>query len=213
MVPLKDFRPDIKMSVGNVHEPIIDRAISGAAIEFCDKTRLWSEELNPLVLTPEISEYELDYDCITRVLIGLTEVYIDGAHLAPVPLANLNKMVRDWRSKTALKPTNYYLSEPNKIQLYPAPNADASGELTFRGSFKPHRKSTELPDFIYNDYYDAIVAGAEYRLHSMKGKSWYSPNDAMESKQVFNGYVDDGKIRSRKSRTNGTVKLRIRSAA
>lgn len=213
MAQLKDFRQELSLSVGNVYEPILDRSISGAAIEFCDKTRLWVEELNPLTIVSGVSEYDLDYDCINRVLIDLTEVFHDDHQIYPEPVINLKRMYRDWRSRTADNPNNYYISGQDKIRLFPGLNANTTGQLTFHGTFKPHRKSTEVPDTLYNDYFDAIIAGAEYRLHSMKGKSWYSPNDSMESKDRFLRFIGDGKIEAKKSRTNAPFKLRIRGAA
>lgn len=213
MIPLKDFRPDIALSVGNIYEPIMDRAIVGAAIEFCDKTWSWNDWLNPLAVTPNVSEYELDYDNVNMVLISLTEVYHDGKKVNPEPVANLNKYAGDWRKLIALAPECYHLSSPNFIRVVPGFNDSATGQMTFRGAFKPHRKAKGLSDYLYNDYHDAIVNGALYRLHSQKGNSWYSPADSAEAKIEFNKAVNLAKIVTRKSRTNGSVKIRIRGAA
>jgi hypothetical protein len=213
MQALNVFQSEIALSVGNIHTPIIDNAVVGAAIEFCDKTRAWEEQLNQLSVNPGVAEYELDYDTNCMVLIGLTEVYHDSQQIGPNAKINLERSSRDWRSREADTPTAYYMQSPNVIRFYPAFNDSASGSLDFYGTFKPNRRTKTLPDFLYDDYFDAIVAGAEARLHSMKGRSWYSPNDSVEARQVFKVAVEEAKLRARKSRTRSGFKLRIRGAA
>ncbi len=213
MQPLEAFYPDISLSVGNIHTPIIDNAIMGAAIEFCDKTRAWEEPLNNLTIAPGVSDYCLDFDDVTRVIITLKEFTVNGRQIEPESLSNIRRTTNDWRTRVADLPEFYYFSTPTQVTLFPNFTDTASGDMTFVGVFKPHRKSKSLPDFLYNDYYDAITKGAEARLHSMKGRSWYSPNDSVEAKRLFGIDIDEAKIRASKNRTNASFRLRIRGAA
>ena len=78
---------------------------------------------------------------------------------------------------------------------------------------KPTRKARHIPRVLYDSYYDAIVNGALSRLHSMKGRAWYSPADATESKRIFNEQADIAKIRVSRSGTTATPRTRVRGAA
>lgn len=213
MLPLSDFQTDISLSVGTLPEPVLENAIMGAAIEFCERTRAWVEDLNPLTIVGGVPDYELDFDDVTMVLIGLTDVFINGRQCHPENLQNIRRTSSDWISRVQDQPGFYYMQSPTVIRFFPGFSEAATGLITSSGSFKPHRKSRELPDFLYNDYYDAIAAGAEARLFSMKGRSWYAPQDAQVSKNRFNAMVDEAKLRAMKSRTRSGYRQRIIGAA
>lgn len=213
MISVSEFLSDISMSIGNVHDGIIERAVTGAAIEFCDRTGIWQDDLDPFVIQPNVAEYPLSFDTTQKVLIVLTEVAIDGHEVFPTTLTDLRGQQTHWQTLKTARPTHYFLPEPRVIRFFRAPNEIATGDVVLTGRFKPTRKARHIPHVLYDGYYDAIVNGALGRLHSMKGRAWYSPADASESKRIFNEQADIAKIRVSRSGTTATPRTRIRGAA
>lgn len=213
MISVSEFTSDLLMSVGNIHDGIVERAVTGAAIEFCDRTGVWRDDLNPFPIQANVAEYPLSFDTTQMVLVVLTDVFIDGKEVFPVTLQDLRGHSVQWQELKTQRPTHYYLSAPKTIRFFRAPNELATGDVTLAGKFKPTRKAKHLPDCLYDSHYDAILNGALYRLHSMKGRSWYSPADALESKQLFDRDANIAKIRATRSGTNVSPRNRIRGAA
>jgi len=213
MISVSEFLSDISMSIGNVHDGIIERAVTGAAIEFCDRTGIWQDNLDPFMIQPNVAEYPLSFDTTQKVLIVLTEVSIDGKAVFPIPVVDLRKRIISWRTLQSQRPTHYFIASPNVIRFYPAPNDLADGQVDLKGAFKPTRKAKHVPDVLYDNHYDAIMHGALARLHSMKGRSWYSPVDALESKRIFAEQSDIAKIRASRSGTTASPRTIVRGAA
>ncbi|MBN2162446.1 MAG: hypothetical protein JW713_05845 [Pontiellaceae bacterium] len=74
------------------------------------------------------------------------------------------------------------------------PSKSIEGGIKVKVLLEPNKDTDHLPDWFLNEYGNAIVAGALWRLYSMPRQLWSSPRDAMEQRAVYLQYIADAKI-------------------
>jgi hypothetical protein len=95
--------------------------------------------------------------------------------------------------------------DPEHFILIPVPVAVTSVTLTV--ALKPTRDATKGPDFLFNDYYEGICAGAKGRLMLMKGKPWTDPQAAALHIGLFNEKITEANVRRSKAFGRGKVRV------
>jgi hypothetical protein len=94
---------------------------------------------------------------------------------------------------------------PEGFLLVPTPVAATNVTLTV--ALKPTRDSTKGPDFLFEDYYEAICAGAKGRLMLTKGKSWTDPQAAALQLAFFNEKITEANVRRSKAFGRGVARV------
>lgn len=148
--------------------PIASQGILWAAIEFCEKTRAWSNQQKRTVsagtqhiaLTPEDD----------GSIIYIDDVRWNGDALHPVTR-------HESQDIDYTVPYGYYRPNPETLSLAPA--ANAQGTLTLTMFLAPLRNATSIPRMLYDLYWDAIEAGALWRLMKVPNRPWTDMNQAI----------------------------------
>lgn len=196
MARLDDFRPYVVPLAPGLPEPVIDRAIVDAAIQFCRDTRVLQRELDPLRVRTGRGLYELEALDGLRpfaVVRATTDGGTPGRVLEPL-LPNARGPVSG--------PTTHFREVPgDALELVPPPTHNLV--VTVRAAVAPLPRATQLPDELYHDWRESIGAGAAVRLLLVYG----DPRQAATAEQVYQRGVQQARARS----TVGAMRARLRT--
>jgi len=211
----EDLLNEVMPYVENCPLPIAKHQIRNAAIEFCQRTALWRSELDRINITTNIHTYDLHTEItIDQAISAIDYAYITESsgetNLTITTEDSLKITNRVWRVLTSTKPESIMLLDTDNCRLYPIPEVDISNSLVIGLILKPSRNSAGLPDWIFEQWAEAIAHGAKARLFGMKSRSWYAPDEGVDEQADFDISVQDATIRVNKghSRQNTQVKMR-----
>lgn len=195
-------------------EVVAKEALLDTAIEFCEKTLVVRQTLDPLSTDEGVLEYEVFPPAGEAVICPL-QVWFKSRYLEPVA-ADLIRSVQayniDVPDVTAISatPTQYFWTAPSTIGLYPVPDTSEVSTLTVRAALKPTRSATTLEDVLYDNWIDVIVAGTLARLHMMKDQPWASADRALVQAQKFRAGTQRARIEGTVGRVRGSLSVRMR---
>lgn len=176
MTDLDVFLPHIRPYAPGVADPTAYFGIRQAAIEFCERTRLWrfadeftiTDPTEPLV-TPQMS-----------VVHEIEQIAFDGRELEPKTPEWLDENYPGWRQgEHTGQPCYVTQLEPNTITLVPA----QAGTVNLSLFIKPAQDADELPDFLAANYRQVIANGALGYILAIPNQSFSN----MEMSSAFGG--------------------------
>lgn len=205
MSTLDSFLGHIRPWAPGVPDPTAYKAIRLAAIEFCERTRLWKyedefsvsiEDCDSGVCTPSGS-----------VLHDIEVVLFDGQELSPIGTRDLDGKLPGWRTGElgAGTPRYYTQIDQSTLRLVPA----LAGSVYMCLRLKPTQDATSLPDFIAREYTEVIAWGALGRLLTIPGQSYSNPDLA----QYYSAKFIDKLDRLNTKGTSGQMNARTRTKA
>ena len=187
MKTLDAFLSRLLPLVPSCTDPLARQALLDAAIEFCEESHVLQVTSDPQAVTAGVNTYDLDLPseedavCVLKAWYGTTL-------LSPAPRVHVNSILAYTGSAGGVDqpmgpPKWYYEIAPGTICIYPAP--DQSAELMFsaRVATKPKRTATQLNDMLFDNYIDAIIAGAQARIVAIPGQ-FFTANPA-KAEQAF----------------------------
>jgi len=186
MTELDVFLPNIRLYAPGVADPTAYFAIRQAAIEFCERTRVWrfADEFN---VTADDCEGLLAP--ANSVVHDIEGVWFDGQKLKPKTPKQLDDIIPAWRSG-AEKPTGNpaYVTQtaPNTITLVP----HADGRVKLSLFLKPAQDADELPDFLADQHRETIAWGALGRIRLIPNQSFTSPEMGGVFGQLYQQKLD-----------------------
>jgi len=199
-----EFLPEVMLDVSGCPDQVAINAVKQSAIEFCNQSRVWREQLSDLVTAQSDPDYPLDS-------LVPTDSEVLGVHKLQhndlsKPLSTIAKQQLDIYRLTDTEEKPYYFNNdtPMIVRLYPTPNAIYT--MFIWAHLKPTKLSTSGPDFLYNDWLEPIAHGAKARLKSMSGRQWMDKSMVRHHRREFiNGWTE-ARIRDSKSNIQaGTV--------
>lgn len=186
MKALDEFIPNIAIYAPGVAEPTAYMAIRQAAIEFCERTRMWrfddeftiAADDNEALLAPASS-----------VVHEIEGVWFNGQKLRHVTPDKLDQLVPTWRSGDT-KPTGTpaYVTQtaPNDIVLVPF----GTGSVKLSLFLKPAQDADVVPDFLVDEHRETIAFGALARILLIPNQSFTSPDMGAAFGSAFQQRID-----------------------
>ena len=186
MTDLDEFLFNIRMYAPGVADPTAYFAIRQAAIEFCERTRMWqftdefpvtAEECEGLLTPAGSVVHEIDH------------VWFDGQELRKVTPGKLDELIPAWRSgadKPTGTPSYITQTEPNTITLVPF----GSGSVRVSLYLKPTQDCDQLPDFLAEQHRETIAWGALARVLLIPNQSFTNPEMGAAFGQSFQARLD-----------------------
>lgn len=181
MVPISSFYPHIMPFAAGASEMLMEQYLISTAIDFCAKTLIVQQGLDPMTLIPGIVEYELDMPPQQKIHMlmhayhGMREMQIVTADMAQSNPAHYG----NWFYAGAVVPTGtpnqIFQKDEKTILVNRAPSQLEPIILTLSAALKPDRKATQLPDILFDDYADALALGAASRLLMLPDKAFSNP--------------------------------------
>lgn len=175
---------------------IVNRELAAVAEDFFSRTQLWRESLDAQQTVIDEPYYDIT-DCTTVESVlwakvdNLDLIHTDERFITP---EFLNRKGR---------PTHFWIEKETQIRLYPIP--DVVLPLDIRVVLKPSRSARGIPNFVYQRWVDAFVAGAIYRVTRIPNKEWSNSEQAAFNKNMYEQAVTNARIRDFRN-----VQLKVR---
>lgn len=182
------FFPYVAPDVYECPEITMEIAIRDAAMEFCRRTFVWQDILDPLTTVKGIHTYDLEVPTGT-IVENVIDAICDGRRLTPVKLRDLPTNRDTFRGK----PTGYSLVFGDQVRLYPIP--DDKGTLGLTVALTPSSSATGIDSTIFERYKEIIAHGAKHRLMNVPSKSWSNPALAQYHMTQFMRGIGESRIR------------------
>ena len=208
MASFESLVKDVMPYVPGCSESLIETTLRSATIEFCENSRAYTFDLDPITTVSGIYEYEFDQPTGTDVHQILLATY-DGHDLDPISPRSLELNYPDWRDRGGT-PTVYLQKTSDTFWLVPVPNSNK--QLIMSVALKPSRTTNSIDTEFSDNYRDGIVYGAIYRLLRMPAKEWTEPMAAADYFNLFQSEVASAELRGRGGDTGVKRTVKYKSA-
>lgn len=206
MSSLDSFLGYVRPWAPGVPDPTAYKAIRGAAIEFCERTRLWKyeddydvsvEDCNSGIFTPNGS-----------VVHDIEVVLHNGYELAAAATRDLDRLVPGWRlGETGGGLPKYFTQiDQSTLRIVPA----LEGHLYLCLRLKPSQDTNDVPDFISREYNEVIGWGALGRILTIPGQSYSNPELATYYASKFTDKIDRLSNKGTTGQQNAAKRTRAR---
>lgn len=201
MATFESLLPDVLPSVYGCSDPVAIAAIRSAAIDFCTKSEVYQQELDPVTTVAKIYEYDLEPPKHT-VVHKILWLINNGEKLEPVSTGLLEQRLPAWRDKANAGIPKYFVQQGQDVFfLAPMPAATKVESVILRAVLKPQVAALELDDEIINNHKDAIVNGALFRLLRTPAKVWTDYSAAQIYASLYAEGVKEAEDKARASNT------------
>lgn len=174
-------------------DSLVEQNIRAAAIEFCERSKAYILDMDPFNTIAGVYEYDFDIPTGTEVHQVLYMTH-DGKDMDPISPRSLELNYPDWRDRTG-NPHVYLQKTPSTFWIVPV--ASGSKQVIASVALKPSRTSNNVDTTISNQYRDAIIYGALYRLLRMPSREWSDVGAAQEYLYQFNLEITQAELRAR----------------
>lgn len=174
------FAPWVRTMVPGCPDPVIERAVCDAAIEFCEITHAFVEQVT-FTTQVGVSSYEVVSE--EGVPAMVLSAKLGTRPLSPVYLESLENSLGDsWRLDIGT-PQHFLADFEDQLRVYPTPTASETGTMTI--AVRPSRGDTSWDDRLYERYGEVIADGALYRLLGQTATPWADQNASLMRRQRF----------------------------
>jgi len=190
---LDDFLPHLMVELPGMTDPLVKQTLRRLAIEFCQRSQVWQEVAEPILLVNGQSEYDLEAPIDAQVYL-LLDVWTGMHPLIPVTVQRLS--VELTQDQGSAEPTHYRVSaDRQSLTVYPLPQGVTTGTtLQAKVCYVPKSLASTLPDVLSERYLMAVCAGVKASLMAMPGQPWSNPALTGYYKAQFDEGVVNAKI-------------------
>jgi len=187
MIPkdLDAFMPAIRPYAPGCANVTAFAAIRLAAIEFCERTKLWRWEDDFDILANDCEQITTPYG---SVLHEIDKVLFDGNELERATPSWLDAVEPGWRTGSLTGIPNFVTqTEMNTIRLVPGQD----GHVNIYVWLKPSADAKQLPDFLSDQYREVIAAGALARLLAQPNQPYTNMTNSSGYAVLFEAKITD----------------------
>ena len=186
---------DVLPYVPNCPDSLIESSLRSACIEFAERSKAYTFDLDAITSIPGVYEYEFDQPSGTDVHQILWMTY-DGNDLDPISPRSLELNYSDWRSKTSV-PQVYLQKTPDAFWVIPIPGSAVANGIQLSVALKPSRTTNNIDTTFSNSYRDGIVYGTLYRLLRIPSKDWTDVSASRDYLSLFNQEIVQAELKAR----------------
>lgn len=208
MISLNAFFDHVAPQTPGCPNPTVRSAVRQAAIEFCERTHVWLETLDPLPIDPAVSDYEVEAPLPDTRVVAIYSMRCQGALLFAHTEHALDQQQPDWRAATG-QPRGFVQANPATLRLVPQPAEAADPGLTdIRAALAPTQTAAVVGDVLYEEYAEAIGYGALERLLRIPGQAWSQPELSAYYRGLFALTKSQARVRARQGFGVATTTVR-----
>lgn len=209
MRAISDFFPRLLPHVVGCPDPLAQQAVLDAAIEFCERSQVLREQLDPVSLVIGQAEYDL-YAPPQQEIARVMSVALDSATLLQADLDE----VRFDTSTTNAKPLRFYTVRLDSIfSLRVSPAPDDVGTLVATVALRPARDATHLHGELFTRWIDPIVQGALFRLRTIPGQPFSDLALAGAAAAAAARLTNRARVEGNYGRVRGSMHVQFRPLA
>ena len=195
MATIASFRDEVDLYVkrASVDTTFLDDQIVKVIRDFCSHTWMWRITLDAFDVVVDTPDYALtipDTDGDAELhMVDWVKYKEDGAdddqyvYLEPKALEAEEQPGQSYwpasqTESTGDSPLMYWVNPDDTLTLNPTPNSNAAGteNCKVKVIVKPIiGTTTDVPDFLYDDWVECIAEGVAGRILNMASKKWYAP--------------------------------------
>lgn len=195
-----DFLPYVRPFIESCADIVMEAAIKRAAINFCESTKIYRLDADPISEAIAQAEYDIAFAADANILvIGLWHVTRNDEDIREISEYKLDTSIWNWRQNSGT-PTFYYLSDSNKLRLYPIPTADTVDFIKCNCIVRPTIDAINVPDYLHAQWAEVIAEGALAYLKKMPLKPWTDFNNAAIHEMAYHRGMSQAKKYIMKSR-------------
>jgi hypothetical protein len=190
---------------------MVEQAVFDSLRDWADKTWTiragFSVSADPLISTNSAACRDLDSYLLNNYRVIAVDNFEVNGYPTPLVLRELVSM----QDESFLHTGNFRyfdIDDRTILRVYPS----VAGDI-FDGQAicVPLETATEVPDIIYDEWVEPIVAGAKWRLLSMPNKGWSNPDSAKELQRSAQRGMVTANRKYNKNRTRGSLSVQPRS--
>ena len=185
------FRPTIIPNVPGCPDFVIENAVLLAAREFCKDTRIWQDAPG-------------DEEVLIIDVAGEDIVYA----LTVPEDSNIIGIAAVLRNESPMSPGIEYALDVQTASVIFAYAPSPEDEIKVRRVYKPARTAATVPDFLYNEFEEAISNKALSDLVAMPGKPWTNLALVGDFRQKYQSSVHETISRAMKGGTIRSLSVR-----
>jgi len=180
MAAISSMTRFVSLSAPGCPDVVVEDYLLQSAIDLCRRSFVWHETVQEPV-SPLDYPFQLSAPTGANVLKVLSIVR-DGHGLEESTIRECDNRFVDWRTVPGVPA--YYVNDPrDTVMLVPVPIATTMLDITI--AYEPTPAATSIPDALYTEHRDTIVAGALMRLCVMPGKDWSNPSLVLVNRAMF----------------------------
>ena len=174
MTDWSQYLRDVLPYVPGCPEPVAEQSILRAAREFCTKARPWVVDLAGITILDGVTAYPLVFPAQAEL------VRLESAKAGSIDVA----VTREQFAKCRLAA---YTLDGKTLTV--KPGLTAGTVLVVNASLKPSNAATQSTDGLFDEFVEAIAAGAIAKLSSQPGKPYSNPGVAAQFAGEFDKAV------------------------
>lgn len=162
MAVWSDLHPDVLVFVPGCPEPFLNQELRRAAAEFFRDSKAWLEWLAPITVSGTQREYAIPLPT-DSALVDLKQATVDGN---PVGLLSFKAQEKNPATRENERPG---IVTADRVEITLTRTFTPGASIELQACLMPSRSAETLPDALMQQYGEAIVAGARYRLMRTPG--------------------------------------------
>ena len=153
MKPWDTFYPDVLPYVDPLSpNPMVDRHLLRSVQKFCDTTQAWRMDLDPVVLSAGVRDYEIELEPFTE-LVRIESATLNGERISV------------WRSEANVIGQGRYIGTPDGRALTVSWTPSGPMSLVLNISARPSDSAKGVDDILAAKYSKVIADGAVASLN------------------------------------------------
>lgn len=180
----------------NLPSIVFSRAMLSVSRDYFTKTQSWQE-----ILTVNLVAGEKTYDMPPPFEFAIIDTVIN----ASIDNSCLTNAEASIKSDKQDKPTHFSLLSKASLLVYPTPKEDYTLDVTI--SLKPSIDTEELPELLFDEHFEPLIAGCIASIKRMPNTDWFDPQTAMQFEQDYNRMVDEKRIELARGSNNSELTI------
>jgi hypothetical protein len=178
-------------------DPIINREVVSIILDFCKKSHILQREFEVELDTDDI-DTELQ-NCIDinieeyaedLRIVSLLEIMVDANPYIPFR-RNLLSTITNYDYIKDADYKYFWIPDNRNVRLFDMLETD--NLVWMKASFKPLRTAEEIDDRLFEDWSEALVAGAKWKILAMPNKAWTDIKTSLFYRSEYRKYLSQAK--------------------
>ncbi len=175
MAALSLLYSSVRLYAQQCPDATIDKYLNESIRQFCRES--WYYQQGMIInQTSGIGTYSIVPSTNDEVL-NIEAVEQSGTILFP--------LTQEQASNPAYTYTGYQFEPPSYLVINPTPTTTVASGLELRLILQPPEGSTTIPDSVYRNYKETIVAGALSNILNLQNEAWSNPALSNQMLQVY----------------------------
>ncbi len=202
-VAWSDWHPLLAPWVRGCPYPMMDQEVQAAADEFCRRTRVWCEWLEPTVTAANLREYDLEIPTGADV-VRIEKATIGDAAASVVAYRDAARDPQEYPIGVAA------VASPERKTFWLGADYPAALELRIQVSLTPSRAATGAPEILWTHYAKPIAAGARSALLLMPNTEWFQPALGAAARAEFDSAIAAASVEAWRGHTGATPRACVK---